>query len=637
MTTTTATNKSNMAGLMLGSVGIVYGDIGTSPLYAIKEVFGGAHAIAPTLTNILGVLSLIFWALFLIVSVKYIFFIMEADNRGEGGIMSLLTLALRSIRTSAKNHHGVYLSVLSLGIFGVGLFYGDAIITPAISVLSAIEGLQIANPSLQAYVVPLALLVLVLLFSVQRQGTGKVGHWFGPIMVLWFLTLGVLGLLEIIKHPLVLLAINPYYAVTFFIHNQWLGFLALGAIVLVVTGAEALYADRGHFGPLSLRYAWFGFVWPALLLNYFGQGALLIENSAAVANPFYLLAPTWGLYPLVILSTFASIIASQAVISGTFSITQQASRLGYLPRVEILHTSAEQRGQIYIPVVNFLLFIVVVSIVLFFGSSTKLAAAYGVAVTGTMLITTLLACVVLQHIQKWSVTVAILIIYFLVIDVPFFSANILKIVHGGWLPLLIGVITFTIMITWKQGNELIKKHYHSMPQAGIDRYESLNNFIASLSINPPLRVQGTAIFLTQNPYLPPRTLLHNLMHNKILHDKIIILNVMTHGIPYVKEEDRAEITELKDNFFSMTLNYGFKEDHDVPATLVECQNEKLIFLMMETSFFFGHETLVSTVQSKLYRWQKKLFFFLFRNSLNASLFYKIPSNRVVELGAQIEL
>jgi len=628
------TDQTPLAGLMLGAIGIVYGDIGTSPLYTLHEVFAGAHAVPTNETNILGILSLIFWALTIVVSLKYVVFIMRADNHGEGGIMALLSLALHTVRAQKS----LYTGVMMLGIFGVGLFYGDAMITPAISVLSAVEGLKIVDPSLSAYIVPITLVVLTGLFLLQRHGTGKVGNLFGPIMLFWFLTIAILGFNQIMKYPSVLWACNPFYAINFFIANKWLGFLALGAVVLALTGAEALYADMGHFGRKPITTAWFYFIWPALLLNYFGQGALLLADNTAIQNPFYLLAPDWGLVPLVILSTFATIIASQSVISGTFSMTQQASRLGYLPRIAVLHTSDQHRGQIYVPFMNWALFIAVVGLVLHFKTSSNLADAYGVAVTGTMLITTILAFLVIQNMWKWGLLKTLpLIAIFLVVDLSFFSANILKVTYGGWLPLVIGTLIFVLMVTWKKGTNLIREYYQEAPQESVDNYRKLNNFIETLRINPPLRVTGTAVFLTSNPKIAPRSLLHNLMHNKVLHEKIVILKINVRGIPHVPEKERMELTELKDNFFSMTLNYGFKDDLDVPRVLASCKTERLSFLLMETSFFVGHETLLPAMHSKMYRWQESLFFLLFRNGLSANAFFRIPPNRVVELGAQVEV
>jgi KUP system potassium uptake protein len=627
MTTTTA-QKTSLTGFMIGAIGIVYGDIGTSPLYTLKEVFNGSHPIPVNTVNILGALSLIFWALTIVVSLKYVIFIMRADNHGEGGIMALLALALRTVKNRVKFQRFIGI----IGIIGVALFYGDGMITPAISVLSAIEGLEVAEPALQPYIVPTTILVLAAFFLIQYKGTGKVGALFGPIMITWFIVIAVLGLLQILQEPFVLRAINPLYAVYFFMENAWFGFLALGGVVLCLTGAEALYADMGHFGRKPITISWLSFVFPALILNYFGQGALLLSDNNAIQNPFYMLAPEWSVFPLVILSTVATIIASQAIVSGAFSMTQQAVRLGYLPRVEILHTSEETRGQIYVPSVNWFLFLAVTGLVLGFRTSDNLAAAYGLAVTGTMLVTTILAFVVIQNMWKWGLLRTLSIIsIFLIVDTAFFSANLFKIPDGGWLPLLIGFILFVVMMTWKQGTTLLRvlQQEHPIP---------LSSFVDSLNTEPkPTRVHGTAVFLTANTSIVPRALMHNLMHNKVLHNKVILLNVLFESVPHIPSNERIELESQKNNFFTLNLHYGFKDELDVPAALAVCQGNKLHFILMDTSFFIGRATLVPALHSKLPRWQEKLFFMMYRNGISVSSFFKIPSNRVVELGTQIEV
>jgi len=618
---------TSLSALALGAIGVVYGDIGTSPLYTLKQVFMANPGIAIERTNILGTLSLIFWSLIIVVSLKYVLFVMRADNRGEGGVMALMALALRQVKD--KRH--VYELLMLLGLFGAALFYGDGIITPAISVLSAIEGLKIAAPSLQPWVIPLTILVLFLLFFFQRSGSARVGKLFGPIMILWFVTIGWLGLKAIMQTPAILAAFNPYYALNFFIKNKSLSFIALGCIVLALTGAEALYADIGHFGRRPIQRAWFILVLPALLLNYFGQGALLLQSPAAIQNPFYLLAPSWLLYPLIILATLATVIASQAVISGAFSITHQAIKLGYLPRLEVQHTSEREIGQIYLPAVNWGLLAAVIIVVLGFQSSDNLASAYGVAVTGTMLITTLLVFIVIHYQWHWRWWQAALIFgFFLIIDIAFFSANMLKISSGGWLPLMIAVLLFTVMITWKQGIRIfaITTHNDSIP---------LLSFIHNIMQSPPTRVSGTAVFMTTDPYRVPRALLHNLMHNKVLHERIIVLTVEIEDVPHISPIERIEVRTLHEDFFLLLVRYGFKDDPNIPHALPLCGPKGLDIHMMETSFFLGRETLVPTLHPQMARWREKLFLTMFRNASSATTFFKIPSNRVVELGTQVEL
>ena len=613
--------------LALGALGVVYGDIGTSPLYTMKEVFGGHHPLPPTPDNVLGILSLVFWALVIIVSLKYVTFVLRADNRGEGGIMALVSLVRRATRSRPRLRWGL----LALGLCGASLFYGDGLITPAISVLSAVEGLQIATPALQPYVVPTALVVLVSLFLLQQRGTSSVGGLFGPVMVLWFATLATLGIVNVVQSPSVLLAVNPAYAVQFFAANQGLGFVAMGAVVLAVTGVEALYADMGHFGRAPIRLTWFAFVLPALLLNYFGQGALLIREPEAVANPFYLQGPEWSIYPLVALATAATIIASQAVISGAFSITRQAVQLGYLPRMEIRHTSEHSIGQIYIPFMNWLLLVGVVALVLGFQSSSNLAAAYGIAVTGSMIIDTLLAGFVAVMLWRWHpAIVAIGALAFLLVDLAFFGATSLKLLQGGWLPILVAAGVFAVLSTWKRGRELLRERLtnDSIP---------LGLFLENIKQHGPMRVPGTAVFLSSQGRSVPHALLHNLAHNKVLHERVVFLTVRTEDVPFVQDRERAEVRDLGDNFYRVVAHYGFKEDPDVPKALSQCKVCGHELNLLETSFFLSRETLIPTKMPGMVPWRERLFIWMARNAQSAMSFFRIPSNRVIELGTQVEI
>lgn len=620
--------KSRLGGLALAALGVVYGDIGTSPLYALKEVFGSPHHPVPiTPENVLGILSLVFWALMAVVSGKYVSFITRADNRGEGGIMALMALALRQQKPGSTGRNVIVI----LGLFGAALFYGDGVITPAISVLSAVEGLGIVTPALERFVIPLALLVLVGLFVIQRHGTASVGRLFGPVMMLWFATLAVLGLANIVAAPGVLRALNPGWAMQFFVANPGLGFLSLGAVVLVLTGGEALYADMGHFGRRPIQIAWFGMVLPALLINYFGQGALLLTNPASVTNPFYLLAPGWALYPLVILATMATVIASQAVISGAFSLTLQAMQLGYLPRFQVRHTSESEMGQIYLPAINWLLLAAVIALVLGFKSSSNIAAAYGIAVTGTMLITNLLVFVVARELWGWKLVPTLLCITpFVVIDFAFFSANSIKILAGGWFPLAFGLGVFVLMATWKRGRELL---HAKLGQDAID----LAPFIASLALGGATRVPGTAVFMTGRPQGVPRAMLHSLKHYKVLHERMVIVTIRIFDVPHVPEIDRVEVADLGESFWQVTVQYGFKDEPDLPAALALCAHFGLEFEMMDTSFFLGRETLIPRRSREMAYWRVLLFALMFRNASSLTAFFKIPSNRVVELGSQVIL
>lgn len=618
----------NLLGLILGTIGIVYGDIGTSPLYTMKEVFSGSHSVPLIPDNILGVLSLVFWALIIVVSVKYVVFIMRADNQGEGGIMAMLALVQRATADTPR----AKLLLTILGIFGAALFYGDSMITPAISVLSAVEGLKVAAPALDTMIVPLALVILVALFTLQSKGTASVGTLFGPIMVIWFTTIALLGTISIIQSPQVLQALNPLYAFNFFLANKIGGFLALGAVVLAVTGAEALYADMGHFGKYPIRLSWFLLVLPALLLNYFGQGALLLRDPQSVQNPFYLLAPAWAIYPMICLATAATIIASQAVISGAFSVTRQAIQLGYLPRMEIRHTSSQEIGQIYIPFINWTLLLGIIVLVIIFQSSSQLASAYGIAVTGTMVIDTILGFVVVQRLWRWNpLLITFGLIGFLTVDLAFFSANSFKVIHGGWFPLVIGLVVFTLLATWKKGRNLLRERLQA--EAIV-----LEPFLASLDRDLLLRVPGTAVFLNAHTDMVPHALLHNLAHNKILHERVIFLTVVIEDVPFVPVQDRLEMNKLDKDLFRIIIHYGFKEEPSIPKalTLWSSYNHHH-FNMLETSFFLNRETLVPTSLEKMPLWQKKLFVWMSRNAQSAMRFFRIPTNRVIELGSQVEL
>jgi KUP system potassium uptake protein len=615
-----------LATLTLSALGVVYGDIGTSPLYALKEVFGGAHHPVPVSEhNVLGILSLVFWALMIIVSIKYVTFIMRAGNKGEGGIMALMALVLRGAKDPARAR-----VLMLLGLFGAALFLGDGTITPAISVLSAVEGLEVATPAFKPYVIPITLAVILGLFVIQKRGTAHVGAWFGPIMVVWFVVLAVLGISGIAHAPQVLAALNPFYAFEFLGTHGAPGFFSLGAVVLAVTGAEALYADMGHFGPTPIRLAWSGLVLPALALNYFGQGALILGDPQAIDNPFYLLAPSWMLYPLVALSTVATIIASQAVISGAYSITKQAMQLGYAPRMEIQHTSGEQIGQIYLPGINWTLCIGVVALVVGFGSSSKLAAAYGIAVTGTMAITTILAFVVARSIGKWSLPASILLFAaFLIVDLAFFSANLIKVVDGGWFPLAFGSVVFVLMLTWKRGRQLLQSRLEAdaIP---------LDAFIASASLGCTT-VPGTAIFMTTEASAVPHALLHSMKHYKSLHDRIVLLNAVTLDVPHVPPSQRVAVDTINAQFYKVKVFFGFMDDPDLPEALEWCAEQGLRLDMMDTSFFLGRETLIPKVDSEMAFWRERLFITMVRNARSAADYFGLPSNRVVELGAQVVL
>jgi KUP system potassium uptake protein len=611
--------------LALGALGVVFGDIGTSPLYTMKEIFD-EHHLALSQDNVLGILSLVFWELILVVSVKYVGIMMRADNKGEGGILALLSLA----QSQAPLGSRIRWTLMTLGFLGASFFFGDSLITPAISVLSAIEGLQMGAPALHPFIVPLALGILVGLFVIQRKGTTTIGNLFGPVMLVWFGVLGLLGTLMILQHPQVLAALLPMHAVHFFSAHGTTSFLILGAVVLAITGAEALYADMGHFGRRPIQLVWFAYVLPALVLNYFGQGALLLADPRSLRNPFYLLAPGWALYPMIGLATAATVIASQAVISGAFSVTRQVIQMGYAPRLIIRHTSAAESGQIYIPFVNWALMIGVALLVLGFQNANNLANAYGIAVTGTFAISTILMSVVMR--VRWDlglgVTLAGLLV-FLSVDLVFFGANAVKIPEGGWFPLLVALLVFTLLVTWKRGREMVLKRLRETALP-------LEPFVAGLLEDPPLRVPGTAVFLTAEAAGVPSALLHNLKHNKVLHERVVILNVRYAEVPYVPDADRLVMTTLADNFFHVVVHYGFMDDIDLPKAMSECSCGMGINLM-DTTFFFSRENLIPTRGTGMMLWREHLFATMARNAASPMTFFRIPANRVVELGTQLEI
>ncbi len=620
-------NNNNLSTLALGAVGVVFGDIGTSPLYALKEAFHGPHGAQINHGNILGVLSLMLWALILVVSLKYVIFIMRADNKGEGGIMALIALTQRVFRADSRRKW----LLLTLGLFGAALFYGDGMITPAISVLSAVEGLKVAAPALHSYIIPISLTVLVGLFFIQSKGTGPVGNLFGPIMVLWFVVLGLLGLLSIVRTPAVLAAFNPLQGLAYFQTHGITGLVILGAVVLAITGGEALYADMGHFGKRPIRYAWLAFVFPALALNYLGQGALLLRDPTAAMNPFYLLAPEWALYPMILLSTLATVIASQAVISGAFSITRQAIQLGYVPRMQVRHTSDQEIGQIYIPFINWTLLTGVALLILGFKSSSNLASAYGIAVTGTMAMTTILAFTVVWASWKWPLPVVLGgAAFFLTIDLAFFGANVPKILDGGWFPLATGLVVFTLLSTWKRGRELL---FQRMKSDDID----LTTFIEGIAAFEHQRVPGTAIFLHATGKGVPHALLHNLSHNKVLHERVVILRAITEEVPSIPDAERIRLEELGSGFYRLEIRFGFREEPDIPKALKLCDALGLHFAMMETTFFLSRETLIPTKLPGMAIWRENIFAAMAQNAESAMRFFKLPVNRVVELGTQIEI
>lgn len=618
---------SSSTGLVVAAVGVVYGDIGTSPLYTLKEVFAGHYGVRADIDGVLGILSLILWSLVWVVSLKYVLFMLRADNGGEGGVMALTTLARRA--TSAYPRlSGV---LLLLGLFGTALFYGDSMITPAISVLSAVEGLEVALPGVGHWVIPTTVVLLVGLFLIQKHGTARIGILFGPVMVLWFSMLGLLGIKGIVARPEVLQAVNPWWAFNFFVAHPGIGITILGAVVLALTGAEALYADMGHFGRKPIVRAWFSLVLPGLVLNYFGQGALLLENPEAARNPFYLLAPAWALLPMIALATLSTIIASQAVISGAFSLSRQAIQLGYIPRMQVQHTSSAAQGQIYIGVVNWALMVAVVLLVIGFGSSGALAAAYGVAVTTTMLIDTVLVAVVMLLLWETPRWLAIPVLAgFLIVDAMFFSANVPKIFQGGAFPVIAGVALFVLMTSWKWGkNRLLEQ----LDETALP----MQSFLSSIRLQPPHRVEGTAIFLTARADAVPHALLHNLLHNKVLHEQIVLLTVLSEDVPRVDEESRYEVACYGDGFFRVLLHFGFMEEPNVPEALRLCNIEGLDFAPMRTTYFLSRETVIAPRQMGLVTWPKRLFAFLQKNANSSMSYFQLPVNRVIELGAQVKI
>jgi len=619
--------RSRMAALTLAAIGIVYGDIGTSPLYTLKTVFSPEHGLPLSPANLLGVISLIFWGLMLIVSLKYVTLVLRADNHGEGGIMALMALALSSVGKGSRWHQPLLLT----GLAGAALFYGDGVITPAISVLSAVEGLEVATPALKPYIVPLTLAVLLGLYLVQSRGTAGIGKWFGPVTLLWFAVLAVMGLVNIVQAPAILAALNPVHAIAFMVRNGWVAFAALGAVVLAFTGAEALYADMGHFGKRPIRIAWSAIVAPALVLNYLGQGALLLQRPEALSNPFYQQLGPWSVYPLVLLSTMATVIASQATISGTFSMTHQAISLGVLPRMRVVHTSEHEVGQIYIPLVNWLQMGAVMLAVVGFGSSDRLGAAYGIAVTATMLATTILTFFVIRYGWKyklllcWAATGL-----FLAIDIALFCANSLKFMAGGWFPLLMGAGIMAVMLTWRTGREIVFRSLagHAIP---------IEAFLQSLFLSPPPRVEGTAVFFRPPGEGVPHAMLHNLAHNKVLHQRIIFLTVVHAGVPTVGDAARVEVEQLGNECYEVKVTYGFKDERDIPAALALCKAHGLDISMMETSFFVSRQTVVPTTGLGMAPWRESLFAAMYRNAREAADYFRVPANRVIELGTKLEI
>jgi KUP system potassium uptake protein len=625
---TAKTGQASLPALALCAVGVVYGDIGTSPLYAVQESFNPVHGIAPVPANVIGVISVMVWTLVMIVAVKYVVLILRADNRGEGGIMALTALASSAVGRSSPR----YRTVVILGLVGAALFCGDGVITPSISVLSAVEGLDVATPAFKPYAVPLAVAILTGLYLVQKTGTGRIGFLFAPVLTVWFLVIGAVGLASIVRAPQILAALDPLRAVDFMRRNGMTGFAALGAIVLAVTGAEALYADLGHFGRRAIRTAWFALVFPSLLLNYLGQGALLLTNPAAIDNPFYRLVPVWGVVPMVALATTATVIASQATISGTFSFAKQAIQLGYLPRMQVVQTSEQSLHQVYLPDVNWLQFALVATVTIAFGSSSALAAAYGIAVTGTMLITTLLTFEVLRYGWKYPLWLAVGATgLFLAIDAAFFSANTLRIVQGGWFPLAIAAFVFFIMMTWSHGRRLVQRR---LRQDAVPLQVVIDSLVAS----PPVRVPGTAVFLRGEQEGAPRAFMHNLLHNKVLHERVIFLTAHVADEPWVPERERVKVHPLGHEFYQVDVYWGFMDEPNVPRALELCKSQGLAIDPMQTSYFLSRQRLVpGTGPGRMAGWRERLFAAMVRNAADPADYFKLPSNRVAELGAQIEI
>lgn len=619
-------SSSSLAALTLGAIGVVYGDIGTSVLYAVKEIFGSGH-VPFTHDNVYGVLSIIFWTLTTIVSLKYVVLVLRADNGGEGGLIAMLALA----STAVKDKPRLRSTLVVIGIFGTSLFYGDGVITPAISVLSAVEGLEVVSPAFKRYVVPITLAVLFVLFAVQKRGTGGIGRFFGPITLVWFAAIALLGISHIVHHPEILGAISPHHALRFMIEQPGTTFIILGAVVLCVTGGEALYADMGHFGKKPIRVAWFSIVMPALTLNYFGQGALLLDDPAAVKNPFFNMAPEWALLPLVGLATMATVIASQALISGAFSVTKQAVQLGFLPRLNLRHTSVRDTGQIYIPFVNWALFTAIVLAVVMFKSSSNLAAAYGIAVTLDMLITTVLTFFVIRYGWKYPLWLCVAATgVFFVIDLAFFSSNLLKLFDGGWFPLVIGGVVFMLMMTWKQGRALMRKAHEA------DAIE-LSSFLDAVFVSPPQRVEGTAVFLSAEPGIVPNALLHNLKHNKVLHAQNLFVTVRSHEVPWIGLDERVQVESLGRDCWAVTVNYGFKNDPDIPKALQGLRGRGCDLDPMTTSYFLSRDVVTPTLGSGMAPWREKLFAQMHHNAGAAAAFLNLPANAVIELGSKVEI
>ena len=624
--------KENLKALTLGAIGVVYGDIGTSPLYTMKEVFDGVHKMPLVPENVLAILSLIFWSLIFVVSIKYVAVIMRADNNGEGGIVALMELGLRTTETMKGENKSLNTKwMIALGIFGAALFFGDGVITPAISVLSAVEGIQILEPSSKEHVIPITLCVLFGLFWAQKKGTGKIGALFGPVMCFWFLAIATFGAVNIFKEPTVLTALNPMHAIDLIVNHKSAAFFSLGGVVLALTGAEALYADMGHFGRKPIQIAWFWLVLPALTLNYFGQGALLIRHADAIENPFYLLVPSWALFPMIILATAATIIASQAVISGTFSVAKQAMQLGYSPRLNMIYTSEKEMGQVYLPFVNWALLFMIGVLVVSFKSSTNLGAAYGIAVTGTMVITTILAFVVVKDLWKWHWLAGTAVIsLFMMVDLAYFAANAVKIGDGGWIPLLMGLFAYTLMMTWK------KERTRHLKKSGEDDMD-LEQFIKSMQRSSPFRPDGTAVYLTGNAFKVPHALLHNLYHNKVLHNNILLTSVKTLNVPHVDEKNQIQVQHLGYGFHRILVSYGFKDDPNIPKALDLSKNKNIDYEPMRTSYFLGRDSIVPRAKSGLRHWREVLYIWMFKNAGSASEYFRIPPNRVIELGTQREL
>ncbi|MCV2353187.1 potassium transporter Kup [Paucibacter sp. B2R-40] len=616
-----------MAGLTLGALGVVYGDIGTSPLYALKEVFHGGH-VAPTPDNILGVLSLLFWTMTIIVSVKYVLLILRADNNGEGGLIAMLALATNAVNDQPKLRR----TLMLVGLFGTAIFYGDAVITPAMTVLGAVEGIDVYAPQLHDLILPLTLIVLVGLFAVQRLGTGGIGKAFGPVMLAWFGSLVLLGLPHILDNPHVLVAINPAYALAFCLEHRWVAFVALGAVVLVVTGGEALYADLGHFGKKPIRMAWFNIVMPALVINYFGQGAMLLDHPEGIQNPFFMLAPAWAEIPLFLLATAAAVVASQALITAAFSVTKQAVQMGILPRMRILHTSERDTGQIYVPFVNWGLFVFIILAVVLFGSSSKLAGAYGIAVTIDMTITTVMTFFVIRYGWKYPLALCLAATgFFFVIDLTFLASNMLKLVAGGWFPLMIGIGMFTLMLTWKQGRRLLSS---KLREDAID----LKSFLDAVFLSPPVRVEGTAVFLSAEAGVTPNALLHNLKHNKVLHEQNLFVTVKHHEVPWVGFDKRVQVEALGNQCWAVSLHFGFKNEPDVPDALRLLEQNGVVLEDMETSYFLSRDIVIPTIgNGGMAMWREKLFASMHRNAAAAADFLHLPTNRIVELGSKVEI